>query len=37
MWTVANHSIALLVAALAIGILTAWWRSRGRAGGGGDA
>lgn len=33
MWTVATHSIAPLVAALLVGIVTAWWRARGRAGG----
>ena len=33
MWTVANHSIAPLAAALLIGIIVAWWRSRGRSGG----
>ena len=33
MWTVATNSIAPLAAALLIGILAAWWRSRGRGGG----
>ena len=34
MWTVATQSIAPLAVALLIGIVTAWWRSRGRAAGG---